>query len=324
MKLQILVPQYKETDDVVRGLLDSLAFQRNINFDDIGVIIANDGTDIRLSETLLNSYPFEIKYILSEHAGVSATRNRCLDAATADYVMFCDADDRFFNMLGLETILKTIEQTPFDAMNSAFVEELLNPATNKYAYRLRENDAIFVHGKVYSRKFLLDNNIRWGDELLAHEDSYFNCLAMSLSKTTRYCPKAFYLWCWNNSSVSRGDPYYIVNTYDQLLHSAGKLSHDLVERGAIEAAAAFFALNMWQSFYIITGKFGNIAALKEKIRSLEFEFRDFYANYSYLLDKLSDQEKFQINANARNAAAQHGWFEENTAFNRWLSDIEIL
>lgn len=324
MKLQILVPQYKETDSVIKGLLDSLAFQRNVNFSDIGVIITNDGTDIRLSENLLNSYPFEIKYILNEHKGVSATRNKCLDAATADYVMFCDADDRFFNMLGLETILETIEQTPFDAMNSAFVEELLNASTNKYTYPLRENDVIFVHGKVYNRKFLLDNNIRWGDELLVHEDSYFNCLAMSLSKTTRYCPNAFYLWCWNDSSVSRSDPYYIVNTYDQLLRSAGKLSHDLVEHNAISAAAGLFALNMWQSFYVITGKFSKIDALKEKIKSLEFEFKKFYNAYSYLLANLSDQEKFQINANARNAAAQHGWYEENTTFNNWLNYIESL
>jgi len=51
-----------------------------------------------LSEDLLNSYPFEVKYYKEEHHGVSATRNACLNHATADYVMFCDADDMFYTV----------------------------------------------------------------------------------------------------------------------------------------------------------------------------------------------------------------------------------
>ena len=46
MRLQILVPQYDETDEIVKPLLDSIALQQNIDFKDIGVIIVNDGSDI--------------------------------------------------------------------------------------------------------------------------------------------------------------------------------------------------------------------------------------------------------------------------------------
>ena len=79
MRLQILVPQYKETDEVIKPLLDSIAIQQNVDFNEIGVIITNDGSDVHLSDELLHSYPFEINYILAEHNGVSATRNVCLD-----------------------------------------------------------------------------------------------------------------------------------------------------------------------------------------------------------------------------------------------------
>lgn len=89
MKLQILVPQYKETDDVIKPLLDSIAIQQNVPMDEVGVIICNDGSDVFLSEELINSYPFKIEYYKEKHGGVSATRNACLDKATADYVMFC-------------------------------------------------------------------------------------------------------------------------------------------------------------------------------------------------------------------------------------------
>ena len=94
MKLQILVPQYKETEYIIKPLLDSVEIQQNVDLkNDVGVIIVNDGTDTHLSRDFLDGYTFHIDYYLHEHKGVSATRNACLDYATADYVMFCDADD---------------------------------------------------------------------------------------------------------------------------------------------------------------------------------------------------------------------------------------
>lgn len=101
MKLQILVPQYKETEEVIKSLLDSLIVQQNVDFNEFGVIITNDGSDVKLSKKFLDSYPYKIEYYKAKHQGVSATRNECLDKAIADYVMFCDADDMFYNACGL-------------------------------------------------------------------------------------------------------------------------------------------------------------------------------------------------------------------------------
>ena len=48
-KLQILIPQYKETKAVIKPLLDSIAVQQRIDLkNDISVIIVSDG-----GETLL-------------------------------------------------------------------------------------------------------------------------------------------------------------------------------------------------------------------------------------------------------------------------------
>ena len=63
MRLQILVPQYKETDKEVKPLLDSIAVQQSVDLEnDVGVIIVNDGSDVFLSDELINSYPFKIEY----------------------------------------------------------------------------------------------------------------------------------------------------------------------------------------------------------------------------------------------------------------------
>ena len=59
MKLQFLIPQYKETEDIIKSLLDSIEVQQNINLkEDIGVIIVNDGTDVHLSQEFFNRYSF--------------------------------------------------------------------------------------------------------------------------------------------------------------------------------------------------------------------------------------------------------------------------
>ena len=55
MKLQILIPQYKETEEVIKPLLDSLAIQQNIDFNELGAIICNDGSDVHLSQEFLDS-----------------------------------------------------------------------------------------------------------------------------------------------------------------------------------------------------------------------------------------------------------------------------
>ena len=53
MTLDILIPQWNETDEVIKPLLDSIALQQLVDFKNIGVIIVNDGSDTLLSEKLL-------------------------------------------------------------------------------------------------------------------------------------------------------------------------------------------------------------------------------------------------------------------------------
>ena len=38
MKLQLLIPQYKETDEIVRSMLDSLKIQQGIDFSEFEVL----------------------------------------------------------------------------------------------------------------------------------------------------------------------------------------------------------------------------------------------------------------------------------------------
>lgn len=323
-KLQFLIPQYKETDDIIKPLLDSIEVQQNVNMDDIGVIIVNDGTDIHLSQNLFNKYSFDIEYYLNEHKGVSATRNACLDKATAEYVMFCDADDMFYNACGLYIIFREIENGGFDSLSSAFIEESRIPETKEPLYITREMDMTFVHGKVHRRKFLLNNNIRWNDNLTIHEDSYFNCLCQRLAKELKYSQSSFYLWRWRDASVCRHDPKYILKTYNNMLDSNTALVNQFLER-KMEEDAMFYATSMIYDAYFTMNKNEWLNQENKEYRDMtEKRFKEYWLEFKHLHDKIPTDVKNQIIMGIKNRMYTEGMILESQTFNDWIRVIESL
>lgn len=321
MKLQILIPQYKETDDVVKPLLTSIALQQSVNFNDIGVIIVNDGSDVHLSEEFLNSFPFKVEYYLNDHKGVSATRNACLDHATADYVMFCDADDMFYNMCGLYIVMREINGDGFDSLMSAFTEETRDPKTKEIVYINRDIDSTFVHGKIHRRQYLIDNNIRWNDELTIHEDSYFNCLCQHLTNEVKYCGIPFYLWKWRDESVCRHDPDYILKTYNNMLESNTALVHEFQKRRKFEDAK-FFATNMiFDAYYTLNKKEWIDQSNKHYKEAVERRFVKYWKEFKSLYEELEEEKKLQVIAGVRTRMFGEGLMLESVTFDDWIKKI---
>ena len=323
MTLDILVPQYNEDDSIVKPLLNSLAFQQCINFDDLGVIIVNDGSETFLSKKLLKSYPFKIKYIKAKHGGVSAARDRAFQESKADYVMFCDADDMFFNMCGLWIIFGQM-QGGFDAMNSTFLEESKIPDMEQHLFLNREQDSTFVHGKVYRRQYLIDNNIRWNPALTIHEDSYFNCLALNCTDKAVYCPTPFYLWKWRDESVCRRDFKYILKTYNNMLDSNTALVEQLLSRGKVEAAKMYSASMIYDAYFTMNKDEWINQENKEYRDATEKRFAEYYEKFKqYALD-IPPQVKANILQQIRSRFYFEGMFFESITFDKWIEGIEKL
>jgi len=322
MKLQILIPQYKETEEVVKPLLDSIALQQSVDFNEIGVIICNDGSDVILSKDFLSSYPFKIEYHMCEHRGVSATRNACLDRATAEYVMFCDADDMFFNVCGLYIIFREINGGGFDSLVSVFTEETRNPENGEIVYINREMDSTFVHGKVHRLKYLKNNNIRWNDSLTIHEDSYFNCLCQRLTPEVKYCPMPFYLWKWRDESVCRHDPKYILKTYNNMLDSNTALVKEFLDRRRMDDARFFATSMIFDAYYTLNKKEWIEQENKEYRDAVEDRFADYYQEFKGLYESIDEKIKMQIVAGIRNRMFGEGLMLETVTFDDWIKSIE--
>lgn len=324
-KLQILVPQYKETEDIIKPLLDSIEVQQNVDLkNDVGVIIVNDGTDVYLSEEFLNHYTFPIEYHLNDHCGVSATRNACLDYATAEYVMFCDADDMFYNACGLYIVFREFENGGFDSLVSAFIEEGRHPVTKEPMYINHDMDSTFVHGKIHRRQYLIDNNIRWNDGLTIHEDSYFNCLCQRLAKELKYSQTPFYLWRWRDASVCRHDPKYILKTYNNMLDSNDALVTQFLNRGRKEDAQ-FYSTSMIYDAYFTMNKDEWLNQENKAYRyATERRFKDYWLKYKHLHDAIAPEIKAQIIMGIKNRMYGEGMILETQTFNEWIKQVEAM
>lgn len=322
-KLQFLIPQYNEDENILKSLLDSIAIQQNIDMDDIGAIIVNDGSSIHLSKEFLLKYPFDIEYYINEHKGVSATRNACLDKATADYVMFCDADDMFYNACGLYIIFNEIENGQFDSLSSTFIEETKDE-NGESIYINRYMDSTFVHGKVHRRKFLIKNKIRWNENLTIHEDSYFNCLCQRLAKDLKYSQSSFYLWKWRDDSVCRHDDKYILKTYNNMLDSSDALVTEFSSRNMREDAQFFSVFQIYEAYFTMNKKEWLTQENKEYRDMVEKRFKDYWNKYKDLHNKTDENIKNQIIVNVKNRMFNEGVILETITFNEWINYIESL
>lgn len=324
MKLQVLIPQYNETDEVVKPLLDSLAVQQSVLFDEFGVIICNDGSNIFLSEELLNSYPYKVEYYKEAHRGVSATRNACLDHSTADYVMFCDADDMFYSVCGLYIIFREIQNGGFDSLTSVFIEESREPKTKQVVYINHDMDSTFVHGKVHKRQYLLDKKIRWNDALTIHEDSYFNILCQNLSTNVKYCPMPFYLWKWRDESVCRHDPKYILKTYRNMLDSNDALISEFLKRGMQDKAMAFSTMMIFDAYYTMNKPEWINQENKNYRKETEQRFCLYYKKFKDLWMNMPINDKMVISNQVRQRSVMEGMLMESITIDQWLRTIEQL
>lgn len=324
-KLSILIPMYNEGEEVVKPLLDSIQIQKNVDFDNIEVIICCDGGKSNVSELLMSIYDFDITFRMCEHRGVSATRNACLDLALGDFVTWCDCDDSFAYIFALSMIFQEMDGDGFDALISAFVEEGRMP-DQKVFYMNHDIDYTFCHGKFYRRQYLLDNNIRWFDNCTVHEDHAFNGLAIKNADPNRVkvMPFPIYAWCWNPDSVCRRDKFYILKTYRNMIESNTELVRELLKREKRTEAIQTVTQMVEDSYFSMNTKQWTDVNNKEYRDATEKRFAEYWKEFKELFNEADDQTKYSITASIRQRFYMEGLLFEEITFGDWKKHIEKL
>ena len=323
-KLQILIPQYNENEDKIKPLLDSIAFQQDIDLKhDIEVFIGNDGSDIKLSIEFLKQYPYPIQYHIFDHTGLAGTRKNLFSLVSAPYVMWCDADDQFISTIALSLIMLQIDKG-FEALICNFIEQNTYP-DGKIAYIPREDDCIFVHGKVYNTKFLKYNKIEWHPELHEHQDSPFNVLARTCAKKQILCKMPIYMWCNNKESISRKNGiYHNPNTWPHMIDSYQALINDLKDRGYGEQARYYSKYCLYATYYEMSHKVWNQDDVLERKNKTYKRLIEFYKQNELLIQTCSSKYTDKMIAANKQIALRRGPLEEMPPFEEWLNSILTL
>ena len=330
MKLDIIVPHYKEPWSVCKFLFDTIGTQRGILFDNIRVILVNDGDSIlfgSMEEAMykLSEYPFTVDYIVKEHAGVSAARNAGLDASDADYVMFCDSDDGFLNNYALHLIFSSMQEG-FDLCIGNFIEETFDKDSNPVIVNHNE-DLTFMHGKVYRRQFLIDNDIRFDESMNIHEDGYFNMLVYSTLQFKKCKLKKLstpiYIWRWNNDSTVRKDHEdFVLKTYEDVMKTRIGICRIQKERGMDDFYKASVCMTVLNSYYDHQKPRYHLEKNAKYLRKAEKEFRKFWMEFKDTFNDQTNQYIAEVAQAARANAVKNGMLMEREDLKSFLKYIE--
>lgn len=321
MKLQILVPQYHETEKELVNLLNSIMIQQGIDLQkDIEVIIGNDGSDIFISEDFLKKYPFKIRYEKFKHINLAGCRQNLFDIATAEYVMFCDSDDMFLTVNALNSILLAIDVKRPKIMAFDFYEEVKSP-NNKFTYHCHHNDNIWVHGKVYQRQFILNNDIKWHPEVETNEDSCFNVLAFTLAEKEHgliYFDDIIYLWKWRDGSITRKTGSYTQDHWDDLIDSFNYNIKDFLDRGFGDEGKYWSAYCMYATYYsMLDPKWDQPDMAYNKEKTIK-KLKQFYNDHKLLIKNLDPKQKDKAYIENRKKLNKKGIYQESITYEDWF------
>ena len=209
--LSIVVPVYNASSDFVKCIESVLSS----NISDIEIILVNDGSTDE-SRNLCDQYEKDYNYINVIHQanqGVSAARNNGLAQASGKYVAFFDADDyvdsaEFTHLISIlreekeEVDILLTEVTHVlssgkvswrsDFVESSDLDILSQGEDCMHRMLLSEGSFWNVWKNIYSRNFLIKENITFLKGIAWAEDLEFSTQCFLKAKEIRFLKSYFY------------------------------------------------------------------------------------------------------------------------------------
>ena len=202
-RVSIIVPVYN-TGDYLEECLDSLVSQ---TLSDIEIICIDDGSS-DASPAILDSYASRdprFRVIHQENSGVSSSRNKGLDMASGEFILFVDSDD-YIETYSCERLVAVADEDQADIVvfggltfpTVAWSDESM--ATRRATYKHDSIKALFSErgsyplmcNKLYRRKLIDRGNLRFNSELSLGEDHAFQFMAFPLAQVVSYSPDMLY------------------------------------------------------------------------------------------------------------------------------------
>lgn len=187
-KISVIIPCYN-AESTLKRCIDSVINQ-TFGFENIELILYDDAsTDStkKIIENYAKQYPNIVPVYSSENSGFPVRgRNKGIEIATSDYIMFMDNDDEY-DLNVCEFFYKILKESNPDLISCGKVN--LDTITTEYTptspngkkrINIGKEDIIyfedrFIWNKIFKRSILTENNILFPEGKYA-EDLYFTIL----------------------------------------------------------------------------------------------------------------------------------------------------
>ena len=198
--VSIIVPAY----NCMKSLTYCVGSIRQQVYTDFELILVDDGSTDG-SNALCDKLAAEdtrVRVIHKPNGGVSSARNAGIDAATGEYITFCDSDD-YLEPDYLETLVQTAKSNPdcghiwccFQTVTGYQKENAVpNYISAESVLHYTLKDYMTLHemwldagpwNKLYITKNIKDAGLRFSEDLSLGEDWLFNLAYIDASKSSR-------------------------------------------------------------------------------------------------------------------------------------------
>lgn len=192
IKISIIVPVFNVEKYLDRCITNII----NQSYSNIEIIIINDGsTDNSLD--ICNKYKKidnRIIVINQENQGLSAVRNKGIDIATGEYILFVDSDDilnvdllkNIESLLNKENDVICFQHSINDSMECTYldIEDKLKLSGEDFLELLYEKNKMFcvVWKYCYRKEFLDENKLKFHEGII-YEDEEWNTIMLCKAKS---------------------------------------------------------------------------------------------------------------------------------------------
>lgn len=285
----IIVPIYNTTETYLRACIESTLRQGT---DALEVLLIDDGSASPVGEICAEYVKRDgpVRYIRQENQGVSVARNRGLDEAKGEYIVFLDADDWLSDDFLARVSAKIPDSRPdvvlygycSDYANKFLKRSLDLKAAAPDPQRMEQAvlglescflpyDVSTIWGKLIRRGMLEENAIRFPVGIRKGQDTVFMLHVYRYCGTCAYADETGYHYRKNSASVTHKLNPQIVEIDEMLLEQYGKF----LKQSGREAEAEEI-LNV-KCFHFLTGEFMELYFLHPDNPKTKRELQEEYA-----------------------------------------------
>ena len=231
-KISIIVPVYNSEKDLGK-CLDSLVGQA---MQDIEIILINDGSRDS-SQTIIDEYcaryPGMVRSIQQENSGQAAARNRGIEMAEGEYILFVDSDD-YVDLSVCEKTYALAKEKDYDIVCFDYWIENKGERVYREYYTVKCEDKKAQYlindtspwNKLISGKLFSENGLRFLESYIYEDLELIPRLALYTDKIG-YLNEALYFYIVHEGSTMRqkkytpklASIYYVMESLDKSLSS---------------------------------------------------------------------------------------------------------